>query len=90
MRLILKRLIALVTRVVVLVTLFRFASTYFFGKKAAMTVAPVVALSHGGGKIVLLPIAHSPVLSNLFEHLCPVVNYKQLTMRRFRPSPHPW
>lgn len=72
MRLILKRLIALVTRVVVLVTLFRFASTYFFSKKAAMTVAPVVALSHGGGEIVLPPIAHSPI--------CSVVNYKQLTM----------
>jgi hypothetical protein len=60
MRLILKRLIALVIRVIVLATLFRFASTYFFSKKAAMTVAPVVALSHGGGEIVNRPLLTHP------------------------------
>lgn len=57
MRSILKRLINLVARLVILVTLFRYASTYFFSKKAAMTLAPVVALSHGGGEIIP-PLIH--------------------------------
>lgn len=50
MRLLLKRLFALVGRLVVLGILFRYASTYFLGRKATMTVAPVIALSHGGGE----------------------------------------
>lgn len=52
MRLILKRLVALVGRIVLVFILFRYASTYFFGRKAVtkMTVAPVIALSHGGGE----------------------------------------
>jgi hypothetical protein len=53
MGLILKRLVALVGRIVLVFILFRYASTYFVGRKAAgkMTLAPVIALSHGGGEI---------------------------------------
>jgi hypothetical protein len=53
MRLALKRLITLTARLVILVILFRYASTYFLSRKATMPLAPVIALSHGGGEIAL-------------------------------------
>lgn len=73
MKLILKRLITLVTRVIILVTLFRYASTYLFSKKVAMTVAPVVALSHGGGEIIL----HS-FITYSFQHPLPFLSNEAL------------
>lgn len=51
MRLALKRLVAFVGRLVIVVILLRYASTYFLSRKATMTVAPVIALSHGGGEL---------------------------------------
>ena len=52
MRLILKRLVAIIGRIVLVFILFRYASTYFTGRKSAVKmVAPVIALSHGGGEI---------------------------------------
>jgi hypothetical protein len=68
---ILKRFLTLVTRGAILVALFSFAYPYFFTKKTTMTVAPVVALSHGGGEIDLPPIT---CLLIFIHHLLPFLN----------------